>query len=120
MKALRQRKGARTLALAYRVRNAHFRAFLPQRRRKIFLTGARLDAWSWQALSPLPDGRRGCGMRIPAGEERRKNWIGGAWVPPSTDTYDACVNPADTREALRASPASRAADANGGVEAAAK
>jgi len=59
-------------------------------------------------------------MRIPAGEVRRKNWIGGAWVPPSTDKYDACVNPADTREGLGEFPKSGAADARAAVDAAAK
>src|SRR5438105_3512162 len=120
MKALRQRKGARTLALAYRVRNAHFRAFLPPRRRKIFRVSGRLEARFGRALSPPPGRRRGCSMRIPAGEERRRNWIGGAWVPPSTDKYDACVNPADTREAVGEFPKSGAADAKAAVDAAAK
>ena len=59
-------------------------------------------------------------MRIPAGDERRKNLIGGAWVPPSTDKYDPCVNPADTREILGYFPKSGAADAKAAIDAAAK
>src|SRR5919204_3889040 len=59
-------------------------------------------------------------MRIPRGDERRKNLIGGAWVPPSTDKYDACVNPADTREVLGYFPRSSAADGKAAVDAAAK
>ena len=59
-------------------------------------------------------------MRIPAGDERRKNLIGGAWVPPSTDKYDPCVNPADTREILGYFPKSGAADAKAAIGAAAK
>src|SRR5438270_12364839 len=59
-------------------------------------------------------------MRILAAKERRKNWIGGVWVPPSTDKYDACVNPAVTREALGEFPKSGAADAKAAVDAAAK
>src|SRR5207248_3970300 len=59
-------------------------------------------------------------MRIPASDERRKNLIGGAWVPPSTDKYDPCVNPADTREVLGHFPKSGAADAKAAVDAAAK
>jgi acyl-CoA reductase-like NAD-dependent aldehyde dehydrogenase len=59
-------------------------------------------------------------MRIPQGDERRKNLIGGAWVPPSTDKYDACANPADTREVLGYFPKSGAADAKAAVDAAAE
>src|SRR5919201_3863784 len=59
-------------------------------------------------------------MRIPAGDERRKNLIGGAWAAPSTDKYDPCVNPADTREVLGLFPKSGAADAKAAVDAAAK
>src|SRR5205823_4243982 len=102
------------------LRNAHFRAFLPCRRRKILLARARLDVRCRRPLSPLPSGRRGCSMRIPASDERRKNLIGGAWVPPSTDKYDPCVNPADTREVLGHFPKSGAADAKAAVDAAAK
>src|SRR5919197_400127 len=59
-------------------------------------------------------------MRIPAGDERRKNLIGGAWAAPSTDKYDPCVNPADTSEVLGHFPRSGAADAKAAVDAAAK
>src|SRR5882672_9861717 len=59
-------------------------------------------------------------MRIPQGDERRQNLIGGAWVAPSTDKYDACVNPADTREVLGQFPRSGPADARAAVDAAAK
>ena len=59
-------------------------------------------------------------MQIPRGDERQKNLVGGAWVPPSTDKYDACVNPADTREVLGHFPRSGAADAKAAVDAAAK
>src|SRR5437773_2565198 len=112
-------KSARTLAPRFQLRNAHFRAFLPCRRRKILLARARLDVRCRRPLSPLPSGRRGCSMRIPAGDERRKNLIGGAWVPPSTDKYDPCVNPADTREILGYFPKSGAADAKAAIGAAA-
>jgi alpha-ketoglutaric semialdehyde dehydrogenase len=59
-------------------------------------------------------------MRIPNSDERRSNLIGGAWVPPSTDKYDPCTNPADTREVLGLFPKSGAADAKAAVDAAAK
>jgi len=59
-------------------------------------------------------------MRIPNSDERRQNLIGGAWVPPSTDKYDPCTNPADTREVLGLFPKSGAADAKEAVDAAAK
>jgi alpha-ketoglutaric semialdehyde dehydrogenase len=59
-------------------------------------------------------------MRIPEGDERRKNLIRGAWVAPSTDKYDACANPADTREILGHFPKSGAADAKAAVDAAAQ
>jgi len=59
-------------------------------------------------------------MRIPQGDERRKNLVGGEWVAPSTDKYEPCVNPADTREVLGHFPRSGAADAKAAVDAAAK
>ncbi len=59
-------------------------------------------------------------MRIPRGEERRQNFIGGEWVAPATEKYEPCLNPADTREVLGHFPRSGAADARSAVEAAAK
>src|SRR3989454_2133056 len=59
-------------------------------------------------------------MQIPRGDERRKNLVGGAWVAPSTDKYDPCVNPADTREVLGHFPRSGPADAKAAVDAATK
>lgn len=59
-------------------------------------------------------------MHIPRGEERRQNFIGGDWVKPSTDRYEPCLNPADTREALGQFPRSGAADARAAIDAAAK
>src|SRR5438045_2558660 len=59
-------------------------------------------------------------MRLLARDERRNNLIGGALVPPSTDKYDPCVNPADTREILGYFPKSGAADAKAAIGAAAK
>jgi aldehyde dehydrogenase (NAD+) len=58
-------------------------------------------------------------MQIPRGDERRQNFIGGQWVPPSTDKYEPCLNPADTREVLGHFPRSGAADAKAAVDAAA-
>ena len=59
-------------------------------------------------------------MHIPRGDERRKNFIGGQWVEPSTGNYDPCTNPADTREVLGHFPRSGAADAKSAVDAAAR
>ena len=59
-------------------------------------------------------------MHIPRGDERRKNFIGGQWVEPSTGNYEPCTNPADTREVLGHFPRSGVADAKAAVDAAAK
>ena len=59
-------------------------------------------------------------MQIPRGDERRQNFIGGQWVGPSTEKYEPCLNPADTREVLGHFPRSGAADAKAAVDAAAK
>ena len=59
-------------------------------------------------------------MQIPRGDERRLNLIGGQWVPPSTEKYEPCLNPADTREVLGHFPRSGAADAKAAVDAATK
>src|SRR5256885_4321935 len=59
-------------------------------------------------------------MQIPRGDERRQNFIGGQWVPPSTEKYEPCLNPADTREVLGQFPRSGAADAKAAIDAAAK
>src|SRR5947209_17044087 len=59
-------------------------------------------------------------MQIPRGDERRQNLIGGEWRAPSTEKYDPCLNPADTREVLGHFPRSGAADAKAAVDAAAK
>lgn len=59
-------------------------------------------------------------MRIPRGEERRQNFIGGEWVQPSTGRYEPCVNPADTRDVLGHFPRSGAEDAKAAIDAAAK
>ena len=59
-------------------------------------------------------------MQIPRGDERRQNLIGGEWRPPTTEKYEACLNPADTREVLGHFPRSGAADAKAAVDAAAK
>ncbi len=59
-------------------------------------------------------------MHIPRGDERRKNFIGGQWVEPSTGTYEPCTNPADTREVLGHFPRSGVADAKAAVDAAAR
>jgi len=59
-------------------------------------------------------------MQIPRGDERRQNLIGGQWVGPSTEKYEPCLNPADTREVLGQFPRSGAADAKAAVDAAAK
>ncbi|HET9754679.1 MAG TPA: aldehyde dehydrogenase family protein [Myxococcales bacterium] len=59
-------------------------------------------------------------MHIPRGDERRKNFIGGQWVEPSTGNYEPCTNPADTREVLGHFPRSGAADAKSAVDAAAR
>ncbi len=59
-------------------------------------------------------------MQIPRGDERRQNLIGGEWRAPSTEKYEPCVNPADTREVLGHFPRSGAADAKAAVDAAAK
>lgn len=57
-------------------------------------------------------------MHIPKGDERRRNFIGGKWVEPSTGLYDPCLNPADTREVLGHFPRSGKADAAAAVDAA--
>ena len=59
-------------------------------------------------------------MQIPRGDERRQNLIGGEWCAPSTEKYEPCLNPADTREVLGHFPRSGAADAKAAVDAAAK
>ena len=59
-------------------------------------------------------------MQIPRGDERRQNLIGGEWRAPSTEKYDPCLNPADTREVLGHFPRSGAADAKAAVDAAAQ
>jgi aldehyde dehydrogenase (NAD+) len=59
-------------------------------------------------------------LQIPRGDERRQNLIGGQWVAPSTEKYEPCLNPADTREVLGHFPRSGAADAKAAVDAAAK
>jgi acyl-CoA reductase-like NAD-dependent aldehyde dehydrogenase len=59
-------------------------------------------------------------MHIPRGDERRKNFIGGQWVEPSTGNYEPCTNPADTREVLGHFPRSGVADAKAAVDAAVK
>ena len=59
-------------------------------------------------------------MQIPRGDERRQNLIGGEWRAPSTEKYEPCLNPADTREVLGHFPRSGAADAKAAVDAAAK
>src|SRR4051812_8536898 len=59
-------------------------------------------------------------MQIPRGDERRQNLIGGECRAPSTEKYDPCLNPADTREVLGHFPRSGAADAKAAVDAAAK
>src|SRR5947209_15785240 len=59
-------------------------------------------------------------MQIPRGDERRQNFIGGQWVGPSTEKYEPCLNPADTREVLGHFPRSGAADAKAAIDAAAK
>src|ERR1700687_5693778 len=59
-------------------------------------------------------------MRIPRGDERRQNFIGGEWVAPATEKYEPCVNPADTREVLGHFPRSGVADARSAVDAATK
>ena len=58
-------------------------------------------------------------MQIPRGDERRQNFIGGQWIGPSTEKYEPCTNPADTREVLGHFPRSGAADAKAAVDAAA-
>src|SRR5438045_8569450 len=59
-------------------------------------------------------------MRLLARDERRNNLIGGALVPPSTDKYDPCVNPADACEIRGYFPKSGAAAAKAAIGAAAK
>ena len=59
-------------------------------------------------------------MQIPRGDERRLNLIGGEWRAPSTDKYEPCLNPADTREVLGHFPRSGAADAKAAIDAAAR
>src|SRR5438067_13300381 len=59
-------------------------------------------------------------MQVPRGDERRLSLIGGQWVPPSTEKYEPCLNPADTREVLGHFPRSGAADAKAAVDAATK
>ena len=59
-------------------------------------------------------------MHIPSGDEKRQNFIGGTWVPPSTGQHEPCLNPADTRDVLGHFPRSGPADAAAAVEAAAK
>jgi aldehyde dehydrogenase (NAD+) len=59
-------------------------------------------------------------MQIPRADERRQNYIGGAWVAPSTEKYEPCTNPADTREVIGLFPRSGAADAKAAIDAAAK
>lgn len=59
-------------------------------------------------------------MQIPRGDERRLNLIGGEWRAPSTDKYEPCLNPADTREVLGHFPKSGAADAKAAIDAAAR
>src|SRR5438552_19022585 len=59
-------------------------------------------------------------MQIPRGDERRQNLIDGKWQAPSTEKYEPCLNPADTREVLGQFPRSGAADAKAAVDAAAK
>jgi alpha-ketoglutaric semialdehyde dehydrogenase len=59
-------------------------------------------------------------MHIPRGDERRRNFIGGQWLEPSTGNYEPCTNPADTREVLGHFPRSGAADAKSAVDAAAR
>src|SRR4051812_31956735 len=98
----------------------HFRAFCSLRRKKFIRPCVRPDARRGPRLKHAASRRRGGAMRIPAGDERRKNLIGGQWVPPSTDKYDPCVNPADTREVLGHFPRSGAADATAAVDAAAR
>src|SRR3989454_9658710 len=120
MKALRQRERRADASTRVRGPQRALSRVFAAASKEILPLGARLDARFGRALSPLPGRRRGCSMRIPAGEERRRNWIGGAWVPPSTDKYDPCVNPADTREAAGEFPKSGAADAKAAVDAAAK
>src|SRR5436190_7027401 len=120
MNALRQGRGARRQHNGWWDPQGHFRAFLPPRRRNFDRPGALLDARRARRLSRPPSRRRGRSMQIPRGDERQKNLVGGAWVPPSTDKYDACVNPADTREVLGHFPRSGPADAKAAVDAAAK
>ena len=57
-------------------------------------------------------------MHIPQGDEKRQNFIGGAWVAPSSGLYDPCLNPADTRDVLGHFPRSGPADASAAVAAA--
>ena len=59
-------------------------------------------------------------MQIPKADERRKNFVGGDWVAPTTGEYDPNLNPADTRQVVGLFPRSGAADAKAAIDAAVK
>jgi acyl-CoA reductase-like NAD-dependent aldehyde dehydrogenase len=59
-------------------------------------------------------------MHIPLGDEKRQNFIGGAWIAPSTGQYEPCVNPADSRDLLGHFPRSGKEDAKAAIDAASK
>jgi alpha-ketoglutaric semialdehyde dehydrogenase len=57
-------------------------------------------------------------MRIPEGGERRENYIGGEWVPPSTGEYEPNRNPANLDDVIGHFPRSGREDAKAAIKAA--
>ena len=57
-------------------------------------------------------------LSIPSSDEKRGNFIGGAFVPPQSGQYEPCRNPADIRDVLGLYPRSAVGDARAAVDAA--
>ena len=57
-------------------------------------------------------------LSIPSSDEKRGNFIGGAFVPPQAGQYEPCRNPADIRDVLGLYPRSAVGDARAAVDAA--
>lgn len=59
-------------------------------------------------------------MRLPERDERRENFIGGKWSPPSTGQYEPNRNPADLDDVMGHFPRSGREDARAAIQAAAE